>query len=127
MSSNPSSWGGQQVEALPEGWLEVTTTTGAMLQPLIIASAIGLALPGSLTARLTCGALATLFAFGFLLLDLPLTLHAYVWDMFIDHLQPDRFSPLMLWHDFMHSGGRLGVALLLGLGGWFGGRRLSRQ
>ncbi|MCP5333186.1 MAG: hypothetical protein H7A13_07490 [Pseudomonadales bacterium] len=123
----PFVMGGQQVEALPEGWLEVTTTTGAVLQPLIIASATGLALPGGLAARLTSGALATLLAFGFLLLDLPLTLHAYVWDMFIDHLEPDRFSPLMQWHQFLHSGGRFGVALLLGLGGWCSAGRLSRQ
>lgn len=115
--------GGKVIETHPKGWLEVTTTTGAMLQPLVIGPAIAFALPGALHTRIAAFALAALLAFGFLLVDLPVTLHAYVWDMFIDNLDPDRFSPLMVWHEFLHAGGRLGVAVILGLGGW----RLARK
>jgi len=115
--------GGEVIEAHPQGWLEVTTTTGAMLQPLVIAPAIAFALPGALRTRILAFVLAALLAFGFLLIDLPVTLHAYVWDMFVIHLDPDRFSPLMVWHEFLHAGGRLGVAVILGLGGW----RLARK
>lgn len=115
--------GGQVIEAHPKGWLEVTTTTGAMLQPLVIAPAIAFALPGAMHTRILAFALAALLAFGFLLIDLPVTLHAYVWDMFVDNLDPDRFSPLMVWHEFLHAGGRLGVAVILGLAGW----RLARK
>ncbi len=114
--------GGKVIGESPKGWLEVTTTTGAMLQPLVIGPAIAFALPGTLRIRTLSFALAALLAFGFLLIDLPLTLHAYVWDMFVDHLDPDRFSPLMVWHEFLHAGGRLGVAVILGLAGW----RLAR-
>lgn len=114
----PFVMGGQVIAPQTDGWLEVTTTTGAMLQPLVIAPAIAFALPGSLPARLAAFGLAVLFSLGFLVLDLPLTLHAYVWDLFIDNLEPDRFSPLMVWHAFLHGGGRLGVALLLGAAGW---------
>jgi len=110
--------GGQVISESPRGWLEVTTTTGAMLQPLVIAPALAIALPGGLFARLAAFALAVLLALLFLLLDLPLTLHAYVWDILVDNLEPDRFSPLMIWHEFLHGGGRLGIALLLGLAGW---------
>ena len=110
--------GGQLISESPTGWLEVTTTTGAMLQPLVIAPAIAFALPGAMQTRILAFALAALLAFGFLLIDVPVTLHAYVWDMFIDSLEPDRFSPLMVWHEFLHAGGRLGVALLLGMAGW---------
>ncbi|MFP5418974.1 MAG: hypothetical protein ACLGHA_07430 [Gammaproteobacteria bacterium] len=109
--------GEQVIEAHPKGWLEVTTTTGAMLQPLVIAPAIAFALPGSIRTRILAFALAAFLAFGFLLIDLPVTLHAYVWDMFVDHLDPARFSPLMVWHDFLHAGGRLGIGLLLGAAG----------
>lgn len=116
--------GGQVIESHPKGWLEVTTTTGAMLQPLVIAPAIAFALPGTPARRLAAFGLAALFALGFLVLDLPLTLHAYVWDMFVDHLEPDRFSPLMVWHAFLHGGGRLGVALILGVAGWKTAARL---
>lgn len=115
--------GGEVIEANPKGWLEVTTTTGAMLQPLVIGPAIAFALPGAMQSRILAFALAALLAFGFLLIDLPVTLHAYVWDMFVDHLDPNRFSPLMAWHEFLHAGGRLGVAVILGLGGW----RLARK
>lgn len=110
--------GGQVIEAHPKGWLEVTTTTGAMLQPLVIAPALALALPAGVHARALAFALAAVFAAAFLIVDLPLTLHAYVWDMFVDNLEPDRFSPLMAWHEFMHAGGRLGVAVILGVAGW---------
>ena len=110
--------GGQVIEPQPQGWLEVTTTTGAMLQPLVIAPAIAFALPGAMHTRVLAFALAALLAFGFLLIDLPLTLHAYVWDMFIDNLDPNRYSPLMVWHEFLHAGGRLGIAVMLGVAGW---------
>ncbi|WP_018079026.1 hypothetical protein [Thiobacillus denitrificans] len=115
--------GGKVIGESPTGWLEVTTTTGAMLQPLVIAPAIAFALPGALYTRALAFALAALLAFGFLLIDLPMTLHAYVWDMFVDNLDPSRFSLLMVWHEFLHAGGRLGVAVILGLAGW----RLARK
>lgn len=115
--------GGKVIGESPKGWLEVTTTAGAMLQPLVIGPAIAFALPGGLARRLAAFGLAAFLAFGFLLVDLPVTLHAYVWDMFIDNLDPDRFSPLMVWHEFLHAGGRLGIAVILGLTGW----RMARK
>lgn len=114
---------GGQVIGTDSGWFEVTTTTGAMLQPLVIAPALALALPGGLLARILAGGIAALLALGFLLLDVPLTLYGYLWDMFIDSMEPDRFSPVMVWHGFLHAGGRLGIALILGVAGW----RLARR
>jgi hypothetical protein len=110
--------GGQVINASNTHWLEVTTTSGAMLQTLVIAPAIALALPGSVFRRIAAFVLAALLTFGFMLFDLPLTLFAFTWDMLIDGLEPDRFSPLMLWHEFLHAGGRLGVAVALGVAGW---------
>jgi hypothetical protein len=123
----PFFMGGQIISEQPDGWLEVTTTTGAVLQPLVIAPAFAFALPGAWFARLAAFALAALLAFGFLLLDLPLTLHAYVWDIFIDNLEPERFSPLMSWHEFLHAGGRLGVGLILGMAAWGTARQIGRR
>lgn len=110
--------GGQVINSDNTHWLEVTTTSGAMLQSLVIAPAIAVALPGSVLARTGAFTLAALLAFGFMLLDLPLTLFAFTWDMLIDGLEPDRFSPLMMWHEFLQAGGRLGVAVALGVAGW---------
>ncbi|MCL5060914.1 MAG: hypothetical protein M1449_10805 [Candidatus Thermoplasmatota archaeon] len=84
---------------------------------------IAFALPGALHTRVLAFALAALLALGFLVVDLPLTLHAYVWDMFVDNLEPDRFSPLLAWHEFLHAGGRLGIAVVLGVAGG----RLARR
>jgi hypothetical protein len=110
---------GRVLEASPEGWLAVTTTTGAILQPLTIAPALALALPATPLARLFAFGLAATLAFLFMLLDLPLTLFAYVWDMMIDSLEPGRTPPLLVWHAFLHAGGRLGVALVLGVLAWW--------
>ena len=110
--------GGEVLAPHPKGWLEVTTTVGAMLQPLVIAAAIAAALPGRFVARVTRFGVAALLALGFLILDLPLTLYAYVWDMLIDNMNPNGFSPLLAWHEFLHAGGRLGMGVLIGLLAW---------
>jgi hypothetical protein len=115
--------GGRVLDAHSNGWLQVTTTTGAMLQPVVIAPAIAFALPGSLLARSAAVTVAALLAFAFLLLDLPLTLFAYVWDLMIDNLEPGRISPLLLWHAFLLDGGRLGVGVALGVAGWWVAQR----
>jgi hypothetical protein len=109
---------GKVIEVPPEGWLQVTTTTGAMLQPLTIAPAIALAMPGDLQQKILGCTMAVFLSCMFMMLDLPLTLFAYVWDMLVDSLEPGRSSPLLMWHEFLHSGGRLGVALVLGLLAW---------
>jgi hypothetical protein len=112
--------GGRVIDPHAHGWLQVTTTTGAMLQPLVIAPAIAFALPGRPLARAGAVALAALLAFAFLLLDLPLTLFAYVWDMMVAKLEPGRASPLLLWHAFLlGGGGRLGLGVALGVAGWW--------
>ena len=107
--------GGQFAIPEPGEWLEVTTTVGAMLQPLVIAAGLAGAAPGRATTRLVRGALAIALGMVFLLIDLPVTLHAYVWDMYRDYYDPARFSPLLIWHEFMHAGGRLGVGVLIGI------------
>lgn len=50
-----------------------------------------------------------------------------MWDIFIDHLDPDGFSPLMVWHEFLHTDGRQGVAVILGLAGWQLARKAAKQ
>ena len=110
--------GGEVLTHHPKGWLEVTTTVGAMLQPLVIAPAIAATLPGRVAVRSMRFSIGVLLALGFLVIDLPLSLYAYVWDMLIDSLDPNGFSPLLAWHEFLHAGGRLGMGVLLGLLAW---------
>lgn len=106
--------GTQVVQPHPKGWLEVTTTVGAMLQPLTIGLGLALAWPGRISRRLGSAALGCASGLLFMLIDIPLTLHAYVWDMFLAAYDPDHFSLLMAAHRFLHGGGRLGIGVALG-------------
>lgn len=115
------------VEPHPKGWLEVTTTTGAILQPLIIALGLSGAWPGRLRTRLLRLALAALFGTLFMLIDIPLTLYAYVWDMFLEHYDPRHISPLMIVHQFFHVGGRLGIGVLLAVLAVYGEARGGKK
>jgi len=108
--------GGHVTWPHPQGWLEVTTTVGAMLQPLTIALALAGAWPGCAAVCFSRISLAAVLGMLFMLVDIPLTLHAYVWNIFLLHYDPDRLSPLMLAHRFLHGGGRLAVGLLIGIG-----------
>lgn len=107
--------GGHVTEPHPKGWLEVSTTVGAMLQPVTLAVGLAGAWPGRWRRRFGGLVLAAVLGLGFLLIDIPLTLHAYVWDMFLDHYDPAHWSPLTVSHRFLHGGGRLGVGVVLGL------------
>jgi len=107
--------GGIPTRPDPKGWLEVTTTTGAMLQPLVIGCALAVGWPARSLLRITRLLLAFALGLGFLILDVPVTLHAYVWDMFVYHYDPHGFSPLLAWHEALNAGGRLGMGLLYGV------------
>jgi len=107
--------GGQATYPDARGWLEVTTTVGAMLQPLVIAIGLAGAWPGRITTCSLRVIAATMLGVAFLLIDLPLTLLAYIWDMFHAHYDPQGFSPLLAWHEFMLAGGRLGMGVLFGM------------
>lgn len=115
--------------AWPEAgqWLEVTTTLGAMLQPLVIAVGLAAAWPGKFATRLLRIAIAMMLGMAFLLIDIPVTLHAYVWDMYIYAFDPSYFSPLLIWHEFMHAGGRLGLGVLIGIASATLGSRLVHR
>jgi hypothetical protein len=84
-----------------------------MLQPLTIALGLVAAWPGRAADLLRRLALAATLGLLFMVVDIPLTLHAYTWDMFLERFDPDHLSPLMLVHRFLHGGGRLGVGVMI--------------
>ncbi|WP_296660266.1 hypothetical protein [Thiobacillus sp. 0-1251] len=110
--------GGQVLSADPRGALWVSTPVGSLLQPLVIAPAMAAALPGRLLVRLMRSGLAALLALAFLLIDLPVTLHAAAWDTLAFSLKVTDFSPLLSWYQFSLSGGRLGIGVLIGMATW---------
>lgn len=111
----PMSLGGHVQWPIAAGWFDVTTPVGLMLQPLVVALGLAGAWPGSLAERLSRLASAGLLALGFLLADLPLTLHATVWETFVQALEPGRYSAIIVWRDFMQAGGRLAIGILLAM------------
>lgn len=113
--------GSHVIEPQPKGWLEVTTTVGAMLQPLTIALGLAAAWPGKTATILLRLAFVAVLGLLFLAIDIPLTLHAYIWDMFLERFDPEHVSPLMLVHGFLHGGGRFCVGVLLAVSVTYGG------
>lgn len=105
--------GGRAVYPQRDAWLRVSTTVWVLFQPLLLACSLAWAWPGTLARRGLRAVLAATAGVTFAMLDLPLTLHAYLWDMFHQGYEPDRFSPLLAWHGFLSSGGRPALGVLI--------------
>ena len=105
--------GGQVIASHPKGWIEATTPIGDLLQPLVIATGLTAAWPGPIATRLIRLGIALALGLLFLIVSLPLTLHAVIWDMLTNQVPSDDFSPLLAWLHFMQSGGRLGMGVLM--------------
>jgi hypothetical protein len=92
---------------------EFATPLFGMLVPFVLAVGLAGAWPGSLPRRLLSAALAGALAVAWLLVDLPLSLHGFAWGALRDGHAPGTFYSSILWLEFMHSGGRLAVGVLL--------------
>jgi len=106
--AQPMVVGGRVVVPHPLGAAEVTTAIGYVMQPLIIGLTLVLAWPWRTRAELAvrlvmAGALLVLA----LWLDTPFVLWANLWDMHARALEPERFSPLLAWAQWLQGGGRL--------------------
>ncbi len=105
--------GGEVIAPHPKGWIEATTPVGGLLQPVVIAAGLAAAWPGPFATRLIRLGIALALGLLFLIVSVPLTLHAVIWDMLTYQLPSDDFSPLLAWHRFMQSGGKLGMGVLM--------------
>ena len=47
-------------------------------------------------------------------LNVPLILWASIWGLIVQAVDPDRFSPLLIWRDFLLSGGGFALAVAFG-------------
>lgn len=96
-----------------QDWFEISTPLFGMLVPFVLATSLAGAWPGSPARRLLRASLAGALSIAWLLVDLPLSLHGFAWGALRDSHAPGAFYPSILWLDFMHSGGRLAVGVLL--------------
>jgi hypothetical protein len=92
--------------------LSTAVSGGLVLQPLVLMTALLAAWPWQRPAELALRAvLAAPLALLVLALDVPLMLYGLLWYQEVSAFEPERFSPLVLWTDFVNAGGRHALAL----------------
>ncbi len=113
--------GNHVVAVDPRTVMSTAMSAGILLQPLVLAGALLMAWPwqGWREPVLRIILAAPLMAV-VVLLDVPTMLYAMLWNQEVAALEPERFSPLIDWSDFMNAGGRfaltvVAVALAVGL------------
>ena len=105
----------------PRGHAHVTTLSGHVLQPVILALALLAAWP-TLTTRVA-RELALRLALGLILIavvvaiDVPFVLLGELWALAHARFAPGSFSALLAWTEFLQGGGRLALGLLAGAAG----------
>ncbi|MBI5751406.1 MAG: hypothetical protein HZA59_04570 [Hydrogenophilales bacterium] len=108
--------GGRALMPDPRARANVSTLAGHVTQPAILCLALPLAWPASKAIEYPVRAL---IAFGGLALvslaDVPFVLWAELWNLHVSAFEPDRFSPLLLWKNFLQGGGRFALGLALGV------------
>lgn len=93
-----------------------TTTIGTILQIPLVSLGLILAWPvRRAVEHLPRLGIALLLILPVLLFDTPLILWASLWDLHVHAIEPDRFSPLLIWQRFLISGGRLAISIALGI------------
>ncbi|MES2090369.1 MAG: hypothetical protein V4532_10385, partial [Pseudomonadota bacterium] len=98
----------------PRGLANASTLLANVTLPAILLVALTLAWPFTrwfeqgLRLMGLLPALAVLWA-----VDVPMVLWAGLWSLHVNAFAPDVFSPLLLWVQFVQSGGRLAIALVL--------------
>jgi len=105
--------GGHVVAADPRSLMSGSAAAGIVLQPFILAVALLWAWPvrthWELPLRVVLALpLIVLVA----LLDVPLMLYGFIWMREISTFEPDRFSLLVIWADFMNAGGRFALTVM---------------
>lgn len=108
--------GGRALLPDPRARASVSTLAGALWQPLFLSLAVVVAWP---TQRARDYLLRLSLALPLIvlvtLLDLPFVLWGELWQLHVSALEPDRFSLLLLWKDFLQGGGRFALGLGVGV------------
>jgi len=99
----------------PRGRATASTLLDNVTLPAVLVIALAMAFPASRSAAYLWRAASLIPALLLLWsVDVPLALWSALWGILVDALEPDRFSPLLLWEHFLHSAGRLALAIALG-------------
>jgi len=117
--------GGQVLPADPRARANVSTLAGHLTQPAILALAMIFAWPPRRAGEYPLRALVASAGLALvILIDVPFVLWAELWDIHVTAFEPGRFSPLLLWRDFLQGGGRFALGLAVGVLAVAAGQRL---
>jgi hypothetical protein len=96
----------------PANLMATSVSAGTVLQPLVLAAALLVAWPwqrpGELAVRVAVAAPLVVLM---LLLDVPMMLYGLLWYQEVSAFEPERFSLLVIWADFMNAGGRFALTV----------------
>ncbi|MDL2337718.1 MAG: hypothetical protein QFE16_07750 [Pseudomonadota bacterium] len=93
----------------------VGTTVGTVVQPLLVTLVLVLAWPAGPIEMAWRLAVAAVLDAVVLLVDTPLSMAAWLWEVQLRAHAPDRTSLLVSWNIFLNSGGRLALGLIAGV------------
>ncbi|RTL51461.1 MAG: hypothetical protein EKK46_11810 [Rhodocyclaceae bacterium] len=105
--ARPLVMGGQVLMPHPLGWAQITTPVGNMLQSVVIMIGLLPVWPVKQRREWLWRLMAAIVLLPALLLTIPFTLWAFLWELSVQAFAPDRFSPLLVWLHFMEGGGRI--------------------
>lgn len=101
----------------PRAQAQASTLLGHLTLPPTLAVAAVLAWPWASWREAVWRLPLLLVGLALLLaLDVPMVLWASLWQLHVDAFAPGLFSPLLLWLDFVQSGGRMALALVCAAG-----------
>ncbi len=113
--AHPVSLNGQTFYPDSRGKAMASTLVGNVTLPFTLLVAVAFAWPTPSAGRLALRIVALLPALLLLcLLDVPFILWAGLWGLIVQAADPNRLSPLLIWRDFLLSGGALALAMGLG-------------
>jgi len=115
--ARPLSLNGRTFQPDPRGKATASTLLGNVTLPSASLVAVTFAWPfrsrRTLAIRLLLLAPAAVLL---CLLNAPFILWGSMWGLVLRVADPDRFSPLLIWTDFLIGGGGVALALVLGIG-----------
>ncbi|RTL29131.1 MAG: hypothetical protein EKK47_13910 [Burkholderiales bacterium] len=100
----------------PRGRANASTLIGNITLPAALLMSLVLAWPVIRSTELVWRAVFLPFGLAIVwALDVPFVLWSAIWSLHVDAFAPDMFSPLLIWTQFLQGGGRLALAILLGI------------
>lgn len=106
--------GGHAIVPDGQSVMVVGTTIGTVLQPIWVAWVMVLAWPARMAELVLRIVTVSAMLVPVVLLDTPLSLAAWLWDVMVRLHEPSRASPLLWWNVFLNGGGRLVLGLIAG-------------